>query len=104
MSDFQLFLNIHTLGFLRTRVFFLSESILRFSKMDKNNVQFSKFLKKTQKKTQKVTSEHNAHKPVFHKNILLAYFFNKIIFSLQNNLGIFLLVSYILKWLIKECQ
>ncbi|MAD12061.1 MAG: hypothetical protein CMC04_05005 [Flavobacteriaceae bacterium] len=65
--------------------------------MDKNNVQFSKFLKKTPKKTQKLTSEHNAHKSVFQRIILLAYFFNKIIFSLQNNLGIFLLVSYILK-------
>ena len=57
--------------------------------MDKNNVQFSKLLKKPRKKTQKFTSEHNAHKFVFQRIILLAYFFNKIILSLQNNLGIF---------------
>jgi len=53
-------------------VFFLSESILRFSKMDKNNVQKSKMLKKPQKKTQKLTSEHNALNSVFRIKILLA--------------------------------
>jgi len=29
------------------------------------------------KKTQKLTSEHNAHNPDFQRSILLAYFFNK---------------------------
>jgi len=57
--------------------------------MDKNNVQFSKLLKKPLKKTQKLTSEHNAHKSVFQRIILLAYFFNKIIFCYENTLGTF---------------
>ena len=65
--------------------------------MDKNNVQFWELPTKPLKKTQKHTSEHNVHNSVFQRIGLLAYFFNKIIFSLQNNLGIFVLVSYILK-------
>jgi hypothetical protein len=40
--------------------------------MDKNNVQFSKMLKKPLKKTQKLTSEHNALKSVFRIKKLLA--------------------------------
>jgi hypothetical protein len=44
--------------------------------MDKNNVQFSIWQKKDPKKTQKLTSDHNALISVFRLNILLAYFWD----------------------------
>ena len=58
--------------------------------MDKNNVQFSKLLKKPLKKTQKLTSEHNALIFIFRQKSLLAYFFVFLELLVVIDLGTFL--------------
>ena len=53
MSDFQLFLNIHTPGFLRSGGFFSSESFFHFSKLDKNKCPILGFPEKDLEKNSK---------------------------------------------------